>query len=84
MAHRSAAAIALLAVALCSQLSHVAAKKFRGLKWDPSGPHEHIERDLDFIILKVDLKNALNKVSRFHVLRLVVKHFPGLARWVHW
>ena len=38
---------------------------------------------VDFVILKVDLKNAFNKVSRAHVLRLVQKHFPGLARWVH-
>ena len=44
---------------------------------------EHIEDDdpdLDFFILKVDLKNAFNKVSRRHFLRLVRKHFPGLAR----
>ena len=48
---------------------------------------EHIEDDdpdLDFFILKVDLKNAFNKVSRKHFLRLVRKHFPGLARWAHW
>ena len=47
---------------------------------------EHIEHndDQDFVILKVDLKNAFNKVSRLHILRLVRKHFPGLARWVHW
>ena len=48
-------------------------------------PHEHIEPvEPDFIILKVDLRNAFNKVSRFHMLRLVCEHFPGLARWVHW
>ena len=34
--------------------------------------------------MKVDLKNAFNKVSRKHVLRLVLEHFPGLARWVSW
>ena len=39
---------------------------------------------MDFVILKVDLKNAFNKVSRYHILRLAKKHFPGLARWLHW
>ena len=46
--------------------------------------HEHKEAALEQVILKVDLKNAFNKVSRYHVLRLVRTHFPGLARWVHW
>ena len=47
--------------------------------------HEHIE-DLtqDFVILKVDLKNAFNKVSRHHMLKLVRDKFPALARWVTW
>ena len=44
----------------------------------PSLAHEHIVHDdPDFVILKVDLKNAFNKVSRHHMLRLVLKHFPG-------
>ena len=38
----------------------------------------------DRIMLKVDLRNAFNKVSRFHVLRLVKQLFPGIARWIHW
>ena len=46
--------------------------------------HEHKEAMPDQVILKVDLKNAFNKVSRYHVLRLVRSRFPGLARWVHW
>ena len=46
--------------------------------------HEHCESPQDFVILKVDLKNAFNKVSRYHVLRLVRSRFPGMARWVHW
>jgi len=47
--------------------------------------HEHIEDDtLDFVILKVDLKNAFNRVSRHHMLKLVKQKFPALARWVTW
>jgi hypothetical protein len=38
----------------------------------------------DFVILKVDLKNAFNNVSRRRMLTLVVEHFPEIARWVHW
>jgi len=45
---------------------------------------DQLEDAPDFVILKVDLKNAFNKVSRFHILRLVREHFPGLARWVTW
>ena len=36
------------------------------------------------VLMKVDLKNAFNKVSRAHLLRLVRVHFPGVARWVSW
>ena len=48
--------------------------------------HEHMENTpkLDFVILKVDLKNAFNRVSRYHILRLVKLKFPALARWVTW
>ena len=38
----------------------------------------------DFVLLKVDLRNAFNRVSRKAILRLVRLHFPGMARWVHW
>jgi hypothetical protein len=58
---------------------------------DSSGAleHEHRERGdrargLDFVILKVDLKNAFNNVSRKAILQLVLKHFPEIARWVYW
>ena len=51
--------------------------------------HEHRERGdgargLDFVSLKVDLKNAFNNVSRKAILELVLKHFPEIARWVYW
>ena len=50
----------------------------------PALEHEHIvHEDPDFVILKVELKNAFNKVSRFHMLRLVIEQ-SRLARWVHW
>ena len=51
-----------------------------------SKEHEQIEKSpaLDFVILKVDLKNAFNRVSRHHVLKLVKDKFPALARWVTW
>ena len=58
---------------------------------DSSGAleHEHrkrsdLARGLDFVILKVDLKNAFNNVSRKAILKLVLKHFPEIAQWVYW
>ena len=38
----------------------------------------------DFVILKVDLRNAFNCVSRAEILKLVQTKFPHLSRWVHW
>ena len=38
----------------------------------------------DFVILKVDLKNAFNMVSRRKMLEIVVQDFPDIARWCYW
>ena len=58
---------------------------------DPRGAHAHEHKEQfsysrypDFVILKVDLKNAFNNVSRKAILDLVVRHFPEIARWVYW
>eukprot|EP00731_Ephydatia_muelleri_P039251 Em1273g1a len=38
----------------------------------------------DFVVLKVDLKNAFNIVSRQAVLDECAKHFPELFPWASW
>ncbi|KAL5487053.1 hypothetical protein EMCRGX_G019610 [Ephydatia muelleri] len=38
----------------------------------------------DFVVLKVDLKNAFNMVSRQAVLNECGKHFPELLPWASW
>ena len=38
----------------------------------------------DFVVLKVDLKNAFNMVSRQAVLDECAKHFPELLSWASW
>ena len=38
----------------------------------------------DFVILKVDLKNAFNMMSRRKMLEIVVEDFPDIARWCYW
>ena len=40
--------------------------------------------DTDVALLKVDLRNAFNRVSREVVLKEVDKHAPGLAAWARW
>ena len=49
--------------------------------------HEHKEScdpEHDFVVFKVDFKNAFNLASRARILTLVTEHFPELARWAHW
>ena len=43
----------------------------------------HWEDD-DFVVLKVDLRNAFNNVSRQAVLDQCHSHFPELLPWVSW
>ena len=38
----------------------------------------------DFVVLKVDLKNAFNMVPRQAVLNECGKHFPELLPWASW
>ena len=40
--------------------------------------------DDDFVILKVDMKNAFNAVSRQAVLDECAQHFPEILPWVTW
>ncbi len=35
----------------------------------------------DFVIFKIDFKNAFNLASRSRVLALVTEHFPEIAHW---
>ena len=44
---------------------------------------EHIEDD-DFLLCKVDLKNAFNNVSRDFFVALTRQHFPELGAYVEW
>jgi hypothetical protein len=41
-------------------------------------------QDPDFVILKVDLRNAFNLVSRKKMLEIVTEEFPEVARWAFW
>ena len=40
--------------------------------------------DDDFVVLKVDMKNAFNIVSREAILSECSKHFPELLPWANW
>jgi len=40
--------------------------------------------DADWVILKIDLINAFNRISRARFLELVSVHFPALATWASW
>ena len=40
--------------------------------------------DDDFVVLKVDMKNAFNMVSREAILSECSKHFPELLPWAIW
>ena len=44
---------------------------------------EHWEDD-DFVVCKVDLRNAFNEVSRQTLLEECATYFPELFRWVFW
>ncbi len=45
--------------------------------------NKHIDAE-DFVILKVDLRNAFNKVSRAELLRRLPDTFPMLTNWARW
>ena len=45
--------------------------------------HENSENS-DFVLCKVDLKNAFNNVSRAAFIALTRHYFPELSRWVEW
>ncbi len=38
----------------------------------------------DMFIMKIDLSNAFNRVSRRAMLTLVRKYFPRLTKWIEW
>jgi len=40
--------------------------------------------DPDFVVLKVDIENAFNSLSRPALLRAAVKHAPEIAGWIEW
>ena len=41
-------------------------------------------QDADFAVLKIDMQNAFNLVSRDAVLKQCAIHFPELLPWVSW
>ncbi len=46
--------------------------------------HKECRPEHDFVVFKVDFKNAFNLASRARILALVTTHFPEIARWVFW
>jgi hypothetical protein len=46
--------------------------------------HKECRPEHDFVVFKVDFKNAFNLASRARILALVTEHFPEIARWAHW
>ena len=46
--------------------------------------YNKLEGGDDMYIMKIDLSNAFNRVSRHAMISLVRKHFPKLASWVEW
>ena len=48
--------------------------------------HEHKEcrPEHEFVVFKVDFKNAFNLASRALILALVTEHFPEIALWAYW
>ena len=45
--------------------------------------YQHVDDD-DFVVLKVDLRNAFNNVSRAEMMTCVESSFPVLLPWVRW
>ena len=87
----------LVAKCLCATHKETAAKMFAGLQYGVATPagcermiHEvrrqlrcHAE-DTDWVLLKVDLSNAFNWISRARMLELVHVHMPHMYSWVEW
>ena len=46
--------------------------------------HKECDPEHDFVIFKIDFKNAFNLASRARILALVTEHFPEIARWAYW
>ncbi len=46
--------------------------------------HKECSSEHDFVVFKVDFKNAFNLASRARILAVVTEHFPEIARWAHW
>jgi hypothetical protein len=51
---------------------------------DESEHRQACDPEHDFVVFKVDFKNAFNLASRARILALVTEHFPEIARWAHW
>ena len=45
---------------------------------------ESTKNDPEFVLCKVDLRNAFNTVSRAAFISLSEKHFPELTPWINW
>jgi len=87
----------LVAKCLCATHKETAAKMFAGLQYGvatPAGGERMIHAvrrqlsghadDPDWVLLKVDLTNAFNCISRARMLELVHTHMPHLYTWVEW
>ena len=87
----------LVAKCLCATHKERAAQHFAGYQYGvatPAGGERmihfvrlHMQQhryDVDWVLLKVDLTNAFNKISRACILELVATHMPDMYSWVEW
>ena len=87
----------LVSKCMCIMHKEAAAQHFKGFQYGvatPAGAERMIhfvrktmaahELDTDWVVLKVDLKNAFNCVSRARILELVLAHAPDMYHWVDW
>ena len=87
----------LVSKCLCAMHKEAAATFFAGVQYGvatPAGAERmiHLVRremakrafDGDWVLLKVDLKNAFNRISRARMLELVLVHMPHMYSWVEW
>ena len=87
----------LVAKCLCATHKDAAAAHFKGYQYGvatPAGAERMIHflrrtmaahaTDTDWVVLKVDLKNAFNCISRARLLELVLVHAPDMYHWVDW
>ena len=87
----------LVAKCLCATHKETAAKMFAGLQYGvatPAGCERMIHEvrrqmrchatDKDWVLLKIDLTNAFNCISRARMLELVHVHLPHMYSWVEW